>query len=489
MGQTPGPRWATRGWATRGRALLATCRAIVLVSALAAMACSGGTDSAATAPITAGPAVATPIVTRSAVVGMPYSFDATQGGAAFSDPKGKGLSYAVSFSGTTDGLDAAGGLISGAATAPGVVSATVTATDAAGATASQAFAVVVFAAGLPSVTLPLPAFGYSDASAPLPAWFTGPGPGGSAIADDNTPATNPTTDVGAALGRVLFYDTRLSANDAVACASCHIQAFGFSDTARFSRGIAGVTTRHAMALGNARFYQRGHFFWDERAVALEDQPLQPIQNPVEMDETLDHLVLKLGVTSYYPPLFTAAFGTPEITSAKIAMALAQFVRSLVSANAKFDLAFAGGGAPNFGVLSSQEQQGQQLFAGAAGCAACHSTNAVVADDIHNTGLDATITDVGAGNGRFKAPSLRNVGARGPYMHDGRFQTLQQVVSFYDSGVQPNPDLDPRLLGPDSLPQLLHLSQAQRNAIVAFLNTLTDSSFLTAAKFASPFPKR
>jgi cytochrome c peroxidase len=340
----------------------------------------------------------------------------------------------------------------------------------------------------PVPTLPTVLFAYSDLSAPLPAWFTGPGPGGSAIAADNTPATNPTTDAGATLGRVLFYDTRLSSTGTIACASCHLQSLGFGDTARFSLGVAGLTARHTMSIANSRFYARGHFFWDERANTLEDQVLQPIQNPVEMGETLAGVVTNVSAASFYPPLFSAAFGSSAISSTTISLALAQFVRSMISAGSKFDKAFANGGTPNFAVLTAQEQQGQQIFAGQGGCAACHSTNAIVADNIHDTGLDSTITDVGTGAGQFKVPSLRNVGLRASYMHDGRFQTLQQVVAFYDSGIQPNPNLDQRLRGPGGLPKRLNLSQVQRDAVVAFLNTLTDSTFIAAAKFSSPFPK-
>ncbi len=471
---------------------------VVSAAALALTGCGADSTSPATAttvtpPVTttttAGPAVNATIGTQVAVVGTSFSFDASQAGAAFTDPKKKGLSYAVTFSTATCGLGAAGSTVVGLPNTPGVVTATVTATDAAGATATQSFPIVVFATGLPTVTLPLASFGYSDASVPLPAWFTGQGPGGSAIAADNTPATNPTTDAGAALGRALFHDTRLSSTDAIACASCHIQSLGFGDTARFSPGVAGVTARHTMSLANSRFYLRGHFFWDERAATLEDQVLMPIQNPVEMGETLTNIVLKVGATSFYPQLFQAAFGTTDVTSTKISLALAQYVRALLSSNSKFDKAFAGAGPPNFaGVLTAQELQGEQLFNGPGGCSLCHSTNAIVADNIHDTGLDSTITDVGTGNGQFKVPSLRNVGLRSSYMHDGRFQTLQQVVSFYDSGIQPNPNLDPRLRGPNGTPKRLGLTQPQRDALVAFLNTLTDSTFITAAKFSSPFTK-
>lgn len=243
-----------------------------------------------------------------------------------------------------------------------------------------------------------------------------------------------------------------------------------------------------MGLANARFYARGHFFWDERANTLEDQVLQPIQNSVEMGMTLPAVVTKLQLTSYYGALFQAAFGTTDITSDRIARALAQYVRSLVSGGAKYDRAFTGG-PPNFAnVFTASELQGQQLFNGAAGCARCHETDAFNADNIHNTGLDATITDVGAGNGRFKAPSLRNVAIRGRYMHDGRFTSLDQVVEFYNSGVQNNPGLDNRLRAPNGQPQRLNLTAQQKAAIVAYLGTLTDSTFLTNAKFASPFAR-
>ena len=300
------------------------------------------------------------------------------------------------------------------------------------------------------------------------------------------PTTNTTTDAGATLGRVLFYDVRLSINNTVACGSCHLQRFGFADTAQASRGFnGGVTARHAMALGNARFYRRARFFWDERAATLEDQVLQPIQNSIEMGMTLPALTTKLSATSFYAPLFTAAFGSSEVTSDRIARALAQFVRSLVTANSRFDQSM-GGGAP----LTPQEQQGLNLFNGRAGCARCHGTAANVSDDIHNTGLDATITDAGAGGGRFKAPSLRNVGVRGRFMHDGRFTSLEQVIDFYDNGVQNNPQLDGRLQangpGAGGGVQRLGLNAGERAALVAFLNSLTDSAFLTEVKFSNPF---
>jgi cytochrome c peroxidase len=199
----------------------------------------------------------------------------------------------------------------------------------------------------------------------------------------------------------------------------------------------------------------------------------------------------LQATTFYPALFKQAFGTSDITSDRVSRALAQFVRAMSSYDSRFDQAFTAGApgmGPNFAVLSPAEQLGQQLFAGRAGCARCHTTNAQVSDGIHNTGLDAVLSDTGAGGGRFKAPSLRNIAVRAPYMHDGRFATLDRVVEHYDTGIQGSPNLDPRLRAPGGAPQRLNLSADERAAIVAYLQTLTDQGFLRAAKFSDPFPK-
>jgi cytochrome c peroxidase len=338
--------------------------------------------------------------------------------------------------------------------------------------------------------LPAMRYGYSDADAPIPRHFLGSM--GTVAFTDNSPPENPITNPGATLGRVLFYDVRLSADDRIACASCHQQALGFGDTARFSFGLNGHhPARRTMALANARFNEYGRFFWDERASSLEAQILHPIQDTLEMGMQLDALARKLDATPYYPALFTAAFGSPDVTSDRIAFALAQFVRSLVSAGSRFDAVFATGGPPNYSLLSEQELEGLRIFsdAGDAGCVNCHRTIAQVADRANNIGLDVASADTGAGGGRFKPPSLRNVAVRPPYMHDGRFATLREVVEFYDSGIEDSPDLDPRLRAPDGSPRRLHLAPAQRDALVAFLNTLTDPSFLRAERFSDPFPCR
>jgi cytochrome c peroxidase len=336
--------------------------------------------------------------------------------------------------------------------------------------------------------LPAPSHGYSDADAPIPPHFRASN-AGTVLFSDNTPPDNRITNAGATLGRVLFYDVRLSANDRVACASCHRQIFGFADTARFSRGLhGGHPRRRTMALANARFNSAGRFFWDERAASLEAQVLEVIRDTVEMSMDLEALERKLGSANFYPALFAAAFGSPDVTRDRIADALAQFVRSLVSAQSRFDAVFATGGAPDPSRLTARELEGFRVF-NSAGCVNCHRTIAQFADKANNTGLDAVPADTGAGEGRFKPPSLRNVAVRPPYMHDGRFATLREVVEFYSGGVQASPSLDPRLRAADGSPRNLDLKPSQVEALIAFLESLTDSTFLNAERFSDPFPCR
>lgn len=361
-------------------------------------------------------------------------------------------------------------------------------------------------------TLPEVPYEYADIAIPDHLLRGGRGPG--AAGADNTPPDNPITNEGATLGRVLFYDTRLSANETVACGTCHRQEHGFSAPERLSVGLDGETTRrHSMALANARFYAPGHFFWDERAATLEDQVLMPVQDPVEMAMDLGTLESRLAATDFYPPLFEEAFGSPEITRDRIARALAQFVRSMVSFGSKYDRAHAAGapGSPEFeAVLTDRELLGMRLFEDGLGgrggmgmgmgmrrgagpppgmgpnvaCATCHGTTLQIADRPRNNGLDASSEDEGAGGARFKVPSLRNVAVRAPYMHDGRFDTLREVVEFYNSGVQPSRDLDRALMHAGM--HGLGLTGEEVDAIVAFLETLTDEAFLTDPRFSDPF---
>ncbi|WP_282117980.1 cytochrome-c peroxidase [Maribacter aquivivus] len=315
--------------------------------------------------------------------------------------------------------------------------------------------------------------------------------------EDNTPNNKATTDNGATLGRVLFYDKNLSMNNTISCASCHIQENGFSDPNALSTGFNGeLTSRNSMGLANARFYENGRFFWDERAVTLEAQTLVPIQDLVEMGLTLPELEEKLTQQPYYAALFTNAFGDETITSNRVALALSQFIRSMVSYESKFDdgLAQTQDIDDNFPNFTTSENRGKQLFmSNQTRCFDCHATNVFVGDDARNNGLDATITDLGVGGitgnnnelGEFKVPSLRNIALTGPYMHDGRFETLEEVIEHYNSGVQNNPNLDNRLTQGNNV-RRLNLSDTDKQALVDFLNTLTDDEFINDEKYASPF---
>lgn len=345
-------------------------------------------------------------------------------------------------------------------------------------------------------SLNLPGHFTTNSGGPLPTSVNG---------TDNTPATNPITNDGATLGRVLFYDKKLSANGTIACASCHKQDKGFSDDAVLSAGFnGGKTGRHSMTLINARFYQRGRFFWDERAATLEEQVLMPFQDPVEMGMTLEQVVSKVKEQPYYPALFEKAFGSTEITSDKISKALAQFVRSIVSFSSKYDqgramVASPGANFPNF---TTEENTGKNIFFqtipnGGGACFGCHTTEAFISANPgpQNNGLDVTsTTDLGAGGvfnnpifvGRFKTTSLRNIELTAPYMHDGRFATLEEVVEHYNSGIKAHPTLSPALKDASGNPVQLNLTSSEKAALVAFLKTLTDNTVSTEMKWSNPF---
>uniref|UniRef100_UPI004047FA37 cytochrome-c peroxidase n=1 Tax=Roseivirga sp. TaxID=1964215 RepID=UPI004047FA37 len=357
--------------------------------------------------------------------------------------------------------------------------------------------------------LNLPATPFDYTSLNLPSHFTNNVAGQplptSINGTDNNPTSNPITDNGATLGRVLFYDTKLSANGTIACASCHKQDKGFSDEATLSLGFAGGTTgRHSMTLINARFYQRGRFFWDERATTLEEQVLMPFQDPVEMGMTLEQVVSTVQAQSYYPELFEKAFGSEDIDSDKISKALAQFVRSIVSYSSKYDEGRASSNAPgaNFANFTAEENLGKGLFFqtipnGGGACFGCHTTEAFISANPgpQNNGLDASSTsDLGAGSvfansifiGRFKTTTLRNIELTAPYMHDGRFSTLEEVVEHYNSGIQNHPTLSPALTDGNGDPIRLNFTETEKAALVAFLKTLTDTSISSEAKWSDPF---
>ena len=337
--------------------------------------------------------------------------------------------------------------------------------------------------------LRLPEVPYRYAEIDLPTHFSQP----AARRFDNTPSDNPITDHGATLGRVLFYDTRLSANDTISCGSCHVQQYAFVDPNRFSRGFEGkLTDRHAMSLVNLRYHPRARFFWDERGGNLEHMVLMPVENPIEMGRDPATLPAVLGRDARYPQLFHLAFGDSQLTTDRIARALAQFLRSMVSYQSKYDegRAAARSAAEDFANFTRQENRGKALFL--RNCSVCHlptqEAHFVMVSPV-NTGLDDDTqrTDGGIGDvtlnpremGHFKSPSLRNVEFTKPYMHDGRFSTLDAVIDHYSSGGKKHPNKDARMLP-------MNFTASEKEALVAFLTTLTDSKFLTDPKFSDPF---
>ncbi len=293
-------------------------------------------------------------------------------------------------------------------------------------------------------------------------------------ANDNTPADNAMTNDGATLGRVLFYDKQLSKNNTTSCGSCHQQKFAFDDTARLSKGFAGgFTTRNSMAVINVRFYKSGKMFWDERSPTLEKQALQPIQNQTEMGLTLAELEAKVKALNYYPPLFQKAFGSTLIDSVRISKALAQFERSIVTFQSKYDQVKQG-----LASFTPAEAQGEQLFFNVglplATCANCHTAPMFLNSAAPGFGLFDP-NDGGINNlNRFKAGSLRNITNRTRLFHNGSIPNLQAMLTSGapGSGTQPIPAHN---VAPQDLQNLL-----------AFLNTLTDNSILTEEKFSNPF---
>ncbi len=326
---------------------------------------------------------------------------------------------------------------------------------------------------------------------------------------DNTPATNPITNHGATLGRVLFYDKALSVNNTTACASCHHQDKGFTDGTAVSKGHAGgATRRNAMPVFNLRFFKDGRMFWDLRATTLEEQVLAPITDQVEMGmPSHAALVTKLKAIPYYPPLFRKAFGTEDVTPERVSKALAQFLRSVVSFNSKYDKGLDN----NFANFSAAELSGKALVA-RFNCIECHSdlTNTrkpwnldpkptfllVENTGEHNSsaginnGLDVSYADNGIGErtgqlkdmGTFKMPSLRNVALTAPYMHDGRFATLEAVINHYNEGAKPHPNRGVQIPGNG----YAVLSPSDKADIIAFLKTLTDESLATDVRYSNPF---
>lgn len=324
--------------------------------------------------------------------------------------------------------------------------------------------------------------------------------------------TNFITNGGATLGRILFYDKRLSSNNTVSCASCHRQINAFGDTAVASTGVNGSTGRHSMRLVNARFALETKFFWNERALSLEAQTTMPVRDHTEMgfsgangDPDFSELVLRLAAIDYYRELFKFAFGSEEITEGRMQLALGQFIRSIQSFDSRFDAGRAlvpnnNSAFPNF---TAEENLGKSLFllppvfsgsmrsSGGLGCAGCHRVPEFDIDpNSGNNGVTGSI----AGGAEFtntRSPSLRDLvrtdgTVNGPLMHDGSKATLIEMVEHYNTiNATGNAALDARLR-PNGSGQNLNMSAVEKNALVAFLRTLSGANVYTDAKWSSPF---
>ncbi|MEN0052226.1 MAG: cytochrome c peroxidase [Mucilaginibacter sp.] len=312
------------------------------------------------------------------------------------------------------------------------------------------------------------------------------------------PADNPTTKQGVYLGRMLFYETKLSANNTLSCGSCHQQNKAFTDGLAFSKGVDGVLTpRNSMSLVNLLWARK--FFWDGRATGLEEQATTPLTNPHEMGQALAISAQKLSQTSIYPPLFKLVYGDNEITGERIVKAVSQFERTLISANSRYDRYLRGTYQP-----TADELKGMELFNNApqpekgirgANCGHCHGGPKTYMELFHNNGLDSIPKDAGiaaltgspADKGRFKVPTLRNIALTAPYMHDGRFKTLAEVVDHYSDHILESASLSSFLRGESNEVggKSLKLQPLEKKQIIAFLNMLTDSTFINNPEFADP----
>jgi len=293
------------------------------------------------------------------------------------------------------------------------------------------------------------------------------------------PENNPMTVEGVLLGDKLFHEPLLSGNNEMACNSCHNRSFAFSDTHQHSTGIDGIDgDRNASTIINAGWNTSN--FWDGRATTLEDQAFGPVVNPIEMNETWINVENKLNANTEYKQLFKDAFNIDYIDSTHVVMAIAQFERSLISSNSKFDKFYRGEET-----LSPSELNGYAIFNSEKGdCFHCHGTQLFMDNLFHNNGLDpepftdlgySTVTGNSSDDGKFKTPTLRNIEVSAPYMHDGRFFTLEQVVDHYDMGGHYSSTIDPNM---KKVGIGLQLTNQEKVDLIAFLKTLTDSDFIS-----------
>ncbi|MCH1582113.1 MAG: cytochrome-c peroxidase [Flavobacteriales bacterium] len=314
------------------------------------------------------------------------------------------------------------------------------------------------------------------------------------------PPDNPMTVEGIALGRLLFWEKGLSLDSTLSCASCHLPEFAFSDPSPVSTGVNGAQgTRNAMALINMGWAQ--HFFWDGRATTLEEQILDPIPHPDEMNLPWSEAEDRLAADEDYAERFKVAFGEEEVTAENVSKAIAQFLRTMISSDSKFDRWRRGQES-----LTEMEFMGYEIFNREGGdpevvsggqfggdCFHCHGEAGLQFSDylFHNNGLDsnfsndaglAGITGQSLDSGRFRTPTLRNVMLSPPYMHDGRFQTIEEVIDHYNSGGQPSATIDPFMKYNTGG---LMLQPVQKEALIAFLHTLTDTAFASNPAFSDP----
>ncbi len=311
------------------------------------------------------------------------------------------------------------------------------------------------------------------------------------------PQDNPMTMEGVDLGKMLFYDPILSVDNTLSCSSCHLPEGSFTDNKAFSPGVTDMlTNRSSMSLLNIGFNNNG-LFWDGRVNTLEEQALLPVEDPIELHNSWPDVEDRLRVDAEYPKLFRKAFGisdTTEISKDLAVKAIAQFERSLISSGrSKYDLVIAGDE-----VFTDEELLGHNIFFDIdpdvrrhAECGHCHNAPLFTTDEYFNNGLDdvdemaladdgrGAVTRVSFDNGKFRVPTLRNIMQSAPYMHDGRFTTLDEVIDHYDHGVKFSRNVDPNL-------RVLNLSQEDRQALKAFIMTLEDPVFMNDPRYQNPF---
>ncbi|CAL2082640.1 cytochrome c peroxidase [Tenacibaculum sp. 190524A05c] len=306
------------------------------------------------------------------------------------------------------------------------------------------------------------------------------------------PTTNPQTQEGVDLGKKLFFDPILSSDNTISCASCHDPQKSFTDNLQFSEGVNNAKgTRNSMPLFNLAWNFDDRFAWDGKELSLERQAFEPVVNHVEMNNDWKQIAIELSNHAEYPELFKKAFGDTPIDSNLVVKALAQFERTLISGNSKFDKFLRGETT-----LTPEEQNGFDAFMdeNRGDCFHCHGSqnNPLWTDNkFHNNGLDATFTDLGFGavtgdskdNGKFRTPSLRNLSFTAPYMHDGRFSTLEEVINHYSEGLKNSPTISP--LMKKVTQGGVQMTDKDKADLKAFLLTLTDSDFVNNPAFQLP----